>query len=173
MYKIKNITSGYLSILIQDGTDPKTGLTYLEIEVRNTKKSTIGVSSFFQETIPNCETKYWKVENKIVVEMSESEKEYVDKLAIYEAKKEEFKGKRYCVHVPTISAQDTGFIYVKENYPDLFSFVSVQNSIISVIDENTFDSFAYLDEITGYFKSIIDADSRFIVLDVESWNPNK
>jgi len=49
--------------------------------------------------------------------------------------------------------------------------VSVQRSIISVINELNFDSTAYLDEIEGIFKQIIDSDGRFILTDVESFNP--
>jgi hypothetical protein len=171
MYKITK-QSVFTFFKIKDGIDPNLNLSYYEIELRNTKQYELNLIVFFQDNIPNCETKYWKIENNIVIEMSVSEKQYVDNLEIYEAKKIEFKGKRYRITVSTLSAEDTGFMYVFTRYPFLPVYCNTQESIFTDISYDTLVSYAYLDIITDYFLNIINTDNRFVKEDVESYNPN-
>ena len=172
MYKITKQGNDFSYKQIKNGVDERFGWAWLETEIKDTPENKINVSVFFQETIPQCETKYWKTENNIVVEMSADEKEYVDKKEIYEAKKIEFQGKRFKITVATLSEEDTGFMYVLANYPQLQAYCNSQKSIITEIDQNTLTSFAHLDELTGYFDNIINSDDRFIKEDVESFNPD-
>ena len=172
MYKITKIDNSFQVKNIQDGIDTDYNITYLELEIRNTVANSINKSVFFQENIPECNVKYWKIQSNLVVEMTAIEKEYIDKKEVYEAKKIEFKGKRYKITVTTLSAEDTGFIYVLTNYPLLQQYCTTQSSIITEICKDTLQSFAYLDDITEYFNAIIESDSRFIKEDIETFNIN-
>ncbi len=172
MYKITKITDNFEIKGIKDGIDPEFNLTYLEIEIRNTVQSSINKTVFFQEIIPNCNVKYWKIENNTVVEMSESEKEYIDKKELYEAKKIEFLQKRYRVTVNSLSTEDTGFGYVLATYPLLQPYCTSQGDILTRVDPFTLNSIAYFNLITEYFDNIITNDSRFVKEDVEIYNPD-
>lgn len=78
MYKINLNTKSYK--IIPEGINPYYNLTYLELEIRNTIEKEIGVIYFFQEELPNCDSKYWKNNNGIIEEMNNIDKINVDSI---------------------------------------------------------------------------------------------
>ena len=110
MKRIFKNNSNYIVTEISEGFDsrdfePKK--THLEVSKLNDKENQKDFI-FYQNEIPNCEQKYWKIENNLVVEMSEAEKIEVD---AKEFSKTEFKDKLIKLHIPSYSALlDAGFV---------------------------------------------------------------
>ena len=83
-----------------DSRDFEPKKTHLEVSKLNDKESQKDFI-FYQETIPNCEQKYWKIESGFVVEMSEAEKVEVD---AKEFSTTEFKERLIKLHIPSYEA---------------------------------------------------------------------
>ena len=102
MKRIFKNNSNFVVTEISEGFDsrdfePKK--THLEVSKANDKESQKDFI-FYQETVPNCEQKYWKIESGFVAEMSEAEKLEVD---AKEFSLTEFKDKLIKLHIPSYS----------------------------------------------------------------------
>lgn len=185
-YKLTKQNIDFSVYEIPQGIDERFGWTWLETEIKNTIESDYGITIFFQEAIPNCESKYWKVDNNIVVEMSVSEKEYKDKQLLYEQTKSDQRNYRYKIMI----LSDPESIYVMgvtywaakttPGVPEFdFNYI-VLDKWINSRKGYTMDQYAddygqiivLCNELDDSFLAMIENDNRFTLFDVEILNPN-
>jgi len=149
--------------------------TYTKLEAFVKTLSQNGVEVITQDVLPDIDSKYWKVENNQIVEMTTEEKGKVDALNLYYSKKYEFKGKKIKI---TIKGDETipGFLYIASISPEIQQYVLAKESILTDINEaNYMDAYAYLDEVLdGAFKDILknDTSGRILIEHIDTYNPN-
>jgi hypothetical protein len=171
MYKIDFYNK--TSVLIKEGINPDFGdanLTYLEIEQRNASNK---YYIYFQDILPHCDAKYWKIDNGVVVEMNESEKVYKDAKDLYLEKLKENYGLRYHVSV--------SFSYISsiQAYRPLIDWAFAMNNnpkncVKCFIEPSEAGiSNIYFNEFAIGHKKIIENDPNFTIFDVETINPDK
>ncbi len=173
MYKITAITNNFHKELIPTGLDPRTRDPQLSYEITwqiDVKTSLIGSKYFFQNTIPDCDSKYWKNENGIVVEMTTAEKVIVDEKIIIEQKiisqswDAEFTGKGLRITLPselTDYGQDYFPLSHKLKVEDTDYIFDHDNSVIKVYPNNVKKSYCGGFSIVN--DNIICADPRLTV----------
>lgn len=99
MHRIFYINGKFQYKFISSGIDIRFNISNLEVSKLNDKESQKDFI-FYQNEIPTCEQKYWKIESDFVAEMSEAEKSDVD---AKEFSLNEFKDKLIKLHIPSYS----------------------------------------------------------------------
>ena len=154
MYKITKTGDNFSSYKITDGINPNSirNWTYLQIEIANCQNCN---NVYFQEDLPRdsegniANSLYWKVDNGIVIEMTDDEKLAVDTEIENKRINDYFKEKKYKV---TIDSLDE---FIKTQYQPYIAYCKERSSILTesiTVGEGatqTTKSFVYLDYIKG------------------------
>jgi len=157
MYKITHINTDFQYKEIPEGIDPNfiRQKTYEEIERLNCQNCT---NVYFQESIPSCNSLYWKIIDESVVEMTNEEKLAVDTEISNNLIQTGFKYKKYKVTIASLDKFITTPYEPYIGYCKERSTIETESNTIGEGMNQITESYAWMSYIKGEELEMTDTE---------------